>query len=108
MICSRVCGSDGISGDGAVTGALNSSCSIDLLLLLTAFPAKAGIYPSDARDADKWAPAFARDAKSIVAVSQTEDLDRDDGDGLVAQYSLVGLDLAGDIGVLDHRRQAEI
>src|SRR6266478_2673193 len=39
---------------------------------------------------------------------EAEDFDGDDRDRLVAEHPLIGFDFAGDVGVLDRRRQAEV
>src|SRR6266571_6032856 len=39
---------------------------------------------------------------------EAEDFDGDDRDRLIAEYPLIVFDFAGDVGVLDRRRQTEV
>jgi len=41
-------------------------------------------------------------------LSDAQNFDRHNGNGLIAEYSFVGLNLPGDIGVLNHLRQPQI
>jgi len=64
----------------------------------------------DWRKTKKFCPLFSRSRGLIAKArrSEAEDFDRDDRDRLIAEDALLGLDLAGDHRVLDHRRQPEI